>query len=102
MAEQIWNGTEVKMRLTIEAPGFSMDNDDFTIVLKCGGHSLTFTKDDLVVDEHGNYIVCFDTAPFGSGSVDAVITAYVPDDDFNDGTRTEVLKLTNIGRICEV
>lgn len=84
-------GTEVKFLVTIEADGFDMERDDFNITLKRGGSSLFFEKADLVHDENSFYL-CFDTKDLGSGVVTATITAYVPDNDFDDGLRTEVYK----------
>lgn len=86
-------GTELKYAITITSPGFDMGKDNFEVTLKRGSKSLHFTKDDLVVDEDGQYYVCFDSADLGTGMVAAVITAYVPDDDFPDGLRTEVYKM---------
>lgn len=84
-------GTEVKFLVTIEADGFDMERDDFNITLKRGGSTLVFDKTDLVHDVDSFYL-CFDTKDLGSGVVTATITAYVPDNDFDDGLRTEVYK----------
>lgn len=86
-------GTEFKFVLDIQADGFSMETDDFNVVLKRGGKSLKLEKEDLVEDEHGVFYVCFDSAELGKGNIVAIITAYVPDDDFEDGFRTEVMKI---------
>ncbi len=93
IGERTFVGTMLKYALTIEAEGFSMADDDFEVLLKRGPNSLLLKKDDLVVDEHGQYYVCFDSKPLGPGIVSAVITAKVPDDDFPDGVRDEVYKL---------
>lgn len=94
MQEQVFVGTKLKFAITISSPGFDINEDDFTVDIRRGSKSIHFEKDDLVVDEHDQYYVCFDTAELGSGLIEAIITAFVPDDDFDDGIRTEVVKLT--------
>lgn len=96
--EHAYIGTELKFILDITASGFSMVDDDFTVTLKRGSTQRTFAKNDLVRDAEDNFYVCFDSAEFGKGIIDAIVTAYVPDSDFDDGLRTEVykFKLINI------
>lgn len=94
MQEQVFVGTKLKFAITISSPGFDINEDDFTVDIRRGSKSIHFEKDDLVVDENDKYYVCFDTAELGSGLIEAIITAFVPDDDFDDGIRTEVVKLT--------
>lgn len=89
--DQAYIGTELKYLVEITASGFSMINDDFNILLKRGSTTHLFQKDDLVRDGDDFYL-CFDSAEFGKGPVTVVITAYVPDTDFDDGLRTEVYK----------
>ena len=52
-------------------------------------------------DADDNFYVCFDSAEFGGGMIQAVITAYVPDAAFPDGFRTEVyaMDLVNVKRV---
>ena len=88
--ERICVGTELKFLVEITADGFSMDEDDFEVEIIRGPNTLHFDKTELEVDKDGNYYVCFDTAPLGTGRVTAKVTAYVPDDDFEDGFRTEI------------
>lgn len=85
-------GTKLKYLVDIVAPGFSMFEDDFDIELTCGTKSLSFKKADLIVDENNKYYLCFDSEDFGPGIVQAKITAYVPDADFDEGVRDEVIK----------
>ena len=92
MMDQGFLDTEFKYLVDIAASGFSMADDDFNIKLKRGNVVKVFQKDDLVRDGDDFYL-CFDSAEFGKGSITAIITAYVPDSDFEDGFRTEVYKL---------
>ena len=90
--ENAYIGTELKFIIEITADGFSMVDDNFTVLLKRGGFSKLFEKGDLIQDDEDNFYVCFDSAEFGKGLITAVVTAYVPDEDFDDGFRTEVQK----------
>ena len=94
-------GTELKFLIEIEAGGFSMVNDDFTVTIKRGTKQKVFAKADLARDAEDKFYVCFDSAEFGTGMIQAVITAYVPDTDFPDGLRTEVylIDLVNVKRV---
>lgn len=99
--DKIFVGTELKFKIEIEAEGFSMTDDDFNIVIQRRNVKKVFNKEDLVNDGEGGYYVCFDSAEFGPGMVSAVVTAYVPDSDFEDGLRTEVyaMDLVNINKV---
>lgn len=92
MTDRIFVGTELKFKIDIEAAGFSMADDNFTVDIVRGDKVQHFEKADLIQDEEDFY-VCFDSAYFGTGIVRAVIYAYVPDNDFGDGLRTEVYQL---------
>ncbi|MBQ6577232.1 MAG: hypothetical protein IJL91_05740 [Bacteroidales bacterium] len=96
--EHAYNGTMLKYLLEITASGFDMDRDDFEVTLKRGSKSLTFKKEDMVTEEYTDivnnisitkhhYYVCFDSTYFGNGVLVAVVTAWIPDDDFDDGRR---------------
>ena len=91
--ERVFLGTELKFLVEITAQGFSMVDDDFIVAIARGPNVRVFTKGELIQDENDKFYCCFDTAEFGSGLYKAVITAYVPDDDFEDGFRTEVFQL---------
>lgn len=93
MIEGTYVGSKLKYAVTISSPGFDITRDDLTIDIRRGGKKIHFEKDDLIVDENDQYYVCFDSAALGPGKVEAVITAFVPDDDFDDGIRTEVAKV---------
>lgn len=93
MQEQVFVGTKLKFAIAISSPGFDINEDDFTVDIRRGAKLIHFEKEDLVVDENNQYYVCFDTAELGGGIIEAIITAFVPDDDFDDGIRTEVVKL---------
>ena len=91
--ERVFVGTELKFKIDITAEGFSMVDDDFAVAIVRGDKVKVFHKEDLVVDDNDDYYCCFDTEEFGSGLVQAVIVAYIPDDDYDDGFREEVYQL---------
>ena len=91
--DEIYIGTELKYIVEIGAAGFSMLNDRFCVDIMRGPNALHFEKDDMEVDEQGNWYVCFDSLALGTGKVTAKVTAFVPDTDYPDGLRTEVQKM---------
>ena len=92
-SDEIYIGTELKFLLEIGAQDFSMAEDRFCVDLLRGPNTIHLEKEDLELDEDGNYYVCFDTMALGTGKVTAKITAYVPDTDYPDEFRTEVQKI---------
>ena len=84
-------GEEAKYAMRIDAQGFSMENDEFNVVLSWGmrGESITIDKSDMIFSIDGYYYFVFDTSPM-AGKVTARCTYYVPDFDCPDGLRTEV------------
>lgn len=91
--DQIYIGTELKYLVEVGAQGFDMANDRFTVDIMRGPNLIHFEKEDMELDENGNYYVCFDTMALGTGKVTAKIIAYVPDTDYPDELRTEVAKI---------
>lgn len=91
ITDKIYDGTEVKFLLEILTSGFDMNEDDFEVILTRGNKRMTLGKADLLCDDDYWY-VAFDTGFFGPGTVNCIVKAYVPDDDFDDGLRTEVIK----------
>lgn len=90
---QTYVGTELKFAFTITASGFDIDDDDFEILVKGQRRSIRIPKDECFMDENDQWYFTFDTAQLGPGMVYAIITAYVPDEDFDDGVRKEVAKI---------
>lgn len=96
--DRSFQGSERKFLLEIIAPGFSMHDDDFRVVLKQNTTTKEFSKQDLIEEtyiddgvEKYRYYLCFDTSIF-RGPVMCIVFAYVPDSDFPDGFRTEIDK----------
>ena len=81
--------TDLKWLINVECEGFDMDEDDFDVELRCGAQCYK-CKDSEVVKEGDDWYLCIDTTKFKPGLLQMVFMAYVPDDAFEDGTRTEV------------
>lgn len=99
--ERAFLGTELKFLVEITAGGFTMADDDFTVTIRRGSKQRVFQKSELIEDENHKFYVCFDSAEFGTGVIQAIVTAYVPDTDFPDGLRTEVymMDLLTVNRV---
>lgn len=82
---------DVKYKITITREGFDMNTHDFRVKLSWGllGHSLTITKDEMFSSENDEWFFTFSSANM-FGRVIAECSYDVPDDDFEDGFRTEV------------
>lgn len=92
MNNTIGLGTKPKLNINIEPIGeVTMDDYDFEVDIYCSLKRVQTTKkeDAIRVDEN-NYIVLVDSNLLGHGDVKAKVTAYIPDDDFDDGIRPEV------------
>lgn len=92
-SEKIYVGTELKYHLEITGTGFSMETDDFEVVLTCGKVSQTLKKSDMIISDEGDFYLPIDTANFPKGGdMEVTVNAFVPDEDFPDGYRTEINK----------
>lgn len=92
-------GTEMKVKVTLTCTGFDMSTDDFDIIVKNGIKKTKFNKSDLAEDD-GNYYVCFPTKGL-SGKITLIGILYVPDTDYDDGIRQEIVStgLTIVERV---
>ena len=88
----IYQGTELKFTLDIQSDGFSMADDDFKVVIKNTKKSVEIPKNEMILTENEDYLFTVDTGFMGTGEYWLIVYAYVPDDDFDDGIRTEVQK----------
>lgn len=71
-----------------------MDDYDFEVEVYCSvKKAIIIKKKEAIRVDGNNYIICFNTDDIGAGDLKLKITAHIPDSDFNDGLRTEVLGL---------
>lgn len=93
MNKTFYKGTELKFKVTLECPGFSMENDNFSLDIVSGKVRVTLGKEDLaVVGEEGNkeYYAYVETDDLPTGNVKVIATAYVDDTGASGGKRQEV------------
>lgn len=86
-------GTELKLNINIEPIGdITMDDYDFEVQVYCSiKRVVIIQKKDAVRVDSNNYIVLVDTTETGAGELKCKVTAHIPDADFSDGLRTEVV-----------
>ena len=85
-------GTEIKLNVSIDPiDGVTMDDYEFVIEAYCSTKRIqTITKHEAQRIDRSNYKILLDTSVLGAGDLKCRITAMIPDDDFEDGLRTEV------------
>lgn len=85
--DQYYIGTDLKFLLTITGEGFDMTTDNYDVSFICGDDHQDYTQDDVV----DGYLIV-DSTKFKTGTLRVVVTAYVPDEDFQEtGVRREVM-----------
>lgn len=91
-------GTELKFNLHLDPINNKhMSEYDFDVDLYVyTNRRVTFPKSRLLKVDDDNYTVIVnssDALKIGRGKIKADVKAYIPDTDFTDGKRTEVLTL---------
>ena len=91
-------GTEFKLNVHLDPlDGLHMSDYDFEVALYVyTNRKVVFQKSKLKKVDDDNYLLMVETADalrIGRGRINAEITAYIPDNDFSDGLRTEKLVL---------
>lgn len=91
-------GTEFKLNVHLEPlDGLHMSDYNFEVALYVyTNRKVVFQKSKLKKVDDDNYMLMVETADalrIGRGRINAEITAYIPDNDFSDGLRTEKLVL---------
>lgn len=99
MVINVEQGTELKLNIHL-APidGMTLDGYDYTTEVFCTPkRSIVVKKSDTIRVDEENYLVRVDTNVTGVGRLACRIIAQIPDGDFDDGYRTEVVVIiTNI------
>lgn len=122
-----YRGDEIKFAINLEAPGFSMDDDDFDIEVKSGNTSVKGYKDasksqdtDVVIfketttvtpeTEEGEepqepvtvstWYAIVDTSTLALSTMRVIATAYIVDANANDGVRKNIAVQT-LGKLVE-
>jgi hypothetical protein len=122
-----YKGDEIKFAINIEAPGFSMDDDDFDIEVKSGNTSVKGYKDaaksqdtavvifkemETVQPETpegmepqdpvtvSKWYAIVDTSTLALSTMRVIATAYIVDANANDGVRKNIAVQT-LGKLVE-
>ena len=121
--DNFYKGDEIKFAINLEAPGFSMDEDDFIIEVKSGKTSVVGYKTpvegaatDVVVfketeiippaEEGGEetiedvWYAIVDTKSLAIGTMVVVATAKIVDANANDGVRDSIA-VAQLGKLIE-
>lgn len=95
MNNTVIKGTELKFNINIKPLGqLTMDDYYFECAVYCvSAKKLVIPKDHCIRQDDSNYIITVDTGYTGTGELKVQITAQIPDEDFHDDIRTEVIKL---------
>lgn len=103
-------GTDLKYRVEINCSGLDVSIDRVECTVVGGGTSLPIPplgeQADLEhdartlynEDEENVLYICFNTSVFPNTSLHLIVKAYVPDEDFPDGFRTEIAKT----KLCDL
>lgn len=86
-------GTELKLNIHIEPIGdTTMDDYNFEVEVYCSPkRPIIIPKANAIRIDSDNYVVLVDTNVVGAGDLKCKVTAQVPDGDFQDLLRTEVV-----------
>lgn len=91
-------GTELKLNVNAElGNNLHLADVDFVAVFYTAmgiGKSITIAKSAMIKVDDDNYIAIVDTTKVGSGEYWMKLSAELPDADFEDGYRTEVVKVS--------
>jgi hypothetical protein len=88
-------GTELILNIHIEPIGnITMDDYNFEVEVYCSPkRAIVAKKEDAIRVDESNYVVLVDTNVVGAGALKCKVTAYIPDGDFDDSLRTEVVAI---------
>lgn len=91
--ENVCIGTELKINLSLGNIGETHmeDMDFFAEFFVYSSRARKIEKADMIQVDADNYIALVDSTSLGTGNVRVRVTAYVPDTDFDDGLRTEIV-----------
>lgn len=91
--ERHYKGSELKYALTIKSHGFSMNDDPWTATVINGRSKVTCSKEsNAVCGDCGQWYIIVDTNKLDPGLCYLIVDIDIPDSDFEDGYRHEVLE----------
>lgn len=94
-------GTVYKLNVSIELPdNLTMDDVDFSCRFYCWKDSVEVKKDQMIRLDENNYIAVVDSNLIGRGEIINQVTVNIPDNDIEDGFRTEIYTDKTGIKIC--
>lgn len=90
--KKVYLGTQLKVQLNIVADNFDMLRDNYCLDIKKQNTDrivLHLDEQDIVVNDGKCYMI-LDTSELGVGTFSIIVTAYIPDEDFEHCVRREV------------
>lgn len=95
-------GTEYKIKIGMQPMGeiHLADCEFFAVFYVNSAKSQRVEKADMIKVDDDNYIALVDSTLTGAGELKARVTVDLPDADFDDGARTEVV-VVNTGITIE-
>lgn len=97
---KVFKGSDLKLNIHIEPlGGLTMDDYQWEVKCYCSNEDpITITKSEARRVDENNYIIALNTQNLSVGSLQCIVTALIPDEDFeDDGFRTEIQRInTNI------
>ena len=98
-------GSDVKIEFTADLPdGLKLSDVDFTLkVINMSEKNKTIDvpkADCIETDEGKNYVALVDSETLGIGTLMLRLTVFIPDTDYQSGTRKEVVKINPHIRIA--
>lgn len=95
MKERVVEGTQKKLKLRIDPiGGHTLSSYDFTVeYFTSAMRVVKLTKEECLKRDDNTYIIRVDTALTGTGELKVNVVLFIPDSDFIEGVRKEVLDL---------
>lgn len=98
-SDTVYLGTDFKVNVHMDnIDGYSMDDVDFVCVFYTNSKKkVTIPKDDMIPIRDSNYVsyvAPLESKDLGQGVLKIVYEADIPDNDFDDGLRHEVVPIT--------
>lgn len=90
--ETIYMPAEFKLNVSMEPiDGYHMGDVDFICIFHTGSRKVTLEKSQMIPIDTNNYVACLKSKELGRGTLTVMYQAAIPDNDFDDGFRDEVV-----------
>lgn len=90
-SEGYYVGEGLKFRFDINATGFDQSVHPYTIDIYCGEKHIRLNQYNVKEGDDGHFYLPVKTDSLEPGPMKMVVTALVPDDDFEEGYRKQIV-----------